>query len=74
MAFVLFACLVGGEEWKFVAERLGFTAPEMRYLDHRTRNPFEAALTHYIERNPMKVGDLHDILTECGMRVLTDIL
>ncbi|XP_044183878.1 uncharacterized protein LOC122964379 [Acropora millepora] len=66
--------LSGGEEWKFVAERLGFTAPEIRYLDHRTRNPFEAALTHYIERNPMKVGDLHDILTECGMRVLTDIL
>lgn len=66
--------LSGGEEWKVVAERLGFTAPEIRYLDHRTRNPFEAALTHYIERNPMKVDDLYDILTECGMPVLADIL
>ena len=70
----LFVCLVGGEEWKFVAERMGFTAPEIRYLDHRTRNPFEAALMHYIQRNPMKVDDLYDILTECEMPVLADIL
>ena len=70
----MFVCLVGGEEWKFVAERMGFTAPEIRYLDHRTRNPFEAALTHYIQRNPMNVDDLYDILTECGMPVLADIL
>ncbi|XP_067018974.1 uncharacterized protein [Acropora muricata] len=66
--------LSGGEEWKFVAERMGFTAPEIRHLDHRTRNPFEAALTHYIQRNPIKVDDLYDILTECGMPVLADIL
>ncbi|XP_074628662.1 uncharacterized protein LOC141886412 [Acropora palmata] len=66
--------LSGGEDWKVVAERMGFTAPEIRYLDHRTRNPFEAALTHCIQMNPMKVDDLYDILTECGMPVLADIL
>ncbi|XP_044169489.1 uncharacterized protein LOC114951217 [Acropora millepora] len=66
--------LSGGEDWKVVAERMGFTAPEIPFLDHRTRNPFEAALAHYIDRNPMKVDDLYDILTECGMPVLADIL
>ena len=71
---VLNASFTGGEDWKVVAERMGFTAPEIRYLDHRTRNPFEAALTHYIQMNPMKVDDLYDILTECGMPVLADIL
>ena len=69
-----FVCLVGGEEWKVVAERLGFTAPEIRFLDQRTRNPFEAALMYHIQRNPMKVDDLYDILTECGYPVLADIL
>ena len=68
------ASFAGGEDWKVVAERMGFTAPEIRFLDHRTRNPFEAALAHYIDRNPMKVDDLYDILTECGMPVLADIL
>ena len=68
------ASFAGGEEWKIVAERMGFTAPEIRYLDHRTRNPFEAALTHYIQMNAMKVDDLYHILTECGMPVLADIL
>ena len=68
------AFFAGGEDWKVVAERMGFTAPEIRFLDHRTRNPFEAALAHYIDRNPMKVDDLYDILTECGMPVLADIL
>ena len=68
------ASFAGGENWKVVAERMGFTAPEIRYLAHRTRNPFEAALMHYIERNPMKVDDLYDILTECGMPMLADIL
>ena len=71
---VLNASFTGGEDWKVVAERMGFTAPEIRYLDHRTRNPFEAALTHCIQMNPMKVDDLYDILTECGMPVLADIL
>ena len=68
------ASFAGGEKWKVVAERMGFTAPEIRYLAHRTRNPFEAALTHYIQRNPMKVDDLYNILTECEMPVLADIL
>ena len=70
----MFVCLVGLEEWKFVAERLGHTAAWIRYFDQRTEDPFEATLMHYIERNPMKVDDLYDILTECGMPALADIL
>ena len=68
------ASFADGEKWKVVAERLGFTAPEIRYLDHHTRNPSEVALKHYIQRNPMNVDDLYDILTECGMPGLADIL
>ncbi|XP_067037362.1 uncharacterized protein [Acropora muricata] len=66
--------LSGGEEWKVVAERLGLNAKEIRYLDVRMRNPFDAALSVVSQRRCMNVDDLYDVLTECGMPVLADIL
>ena len=38
-----FLCIVGGEEWKEVAEGLGLTPREIRFLDNRTLNPFDPA-------------------------------
>ncbi|XP_044175060.1 uncharacterized protein LOC122958332 isoform X2 [Acropora millepora] len=66
--------LSGGEEWKVVAERLGLSAKEIRYLDVRVRNPCEAALSFVSQRHCMNVDDLYDVLNECGMPVLADIL
>ncbi|XP_015754495.1 PREDICTED: uncharacterized protein LOC107334108 [Acropora digitifera] len=39
--------LSGGEEWKVDAERLGFTAAEIRYLELRTMDPYDAVLMRY---------------------------
>ncbi|XP_044173306.1 uncharacterized protein LOC114955872 [Acropora millepora] len=66
--------LSGREEWKIVAERLGLNAKEIRYLDMRIRNPCDAALSVVSQRRCMNVDDLYDVLTECGMPVLADIL
>ena len=70
----LFIYIAGGEEWKVVAERLGLNAKEIRYLDVRIRNPCDAALSVVSQRRYMNVDDLYDVLTECGMPVLADIL
>ncbi|KAL9956222.1 hypothetical protein ACROYT_G037669 [Oculina patagonica] len=62
--------LCGGDEWKLVAERLGFNQAYIRCFDSRYRNPLEVALSccH------MSVGELYDILVECGLPVLADFL
>ena len=67
-------CIAGREEWKIVAERLGLNAKEIRYLDVRIRNPCDAALSVVSQRRCMNVDDLYDVLNECGMPVLADIL
>ena len=69
-----FICIAGREEWKVVAERLGLKAYEIRFYDERVRNPCEAALSDVSQSHRMNVDDLYDVLTECGMPVLADIL
>ena len=61
-------------QWKVVAERLGFRANEIKFLDMRYRNPSEAALAFVTHHHGTNVDDLYDVLTECGMPVLADIL
>ena len=40
----------------------------------RMRNPCDSALSVVSQRSRMNVDDLYDVLTECGMPVLTGIL
>ena len=47
---------------------------EIRFLDMRYRNPSEAVLTYAASYYGTNVDDLYDVLTECGMPVLADIL
>ena len=61
-------------QWKVVAERLGLRAKEITFLDMRYPNPCEAALAFVAQYRGMNVDDLYDVLTECGMPVLADIL
>ena len=61
-------------QWKVVAERLGLRAKEIAFLDMRYPNPSEAALAFVAQYRGMSVDDLYDVLTECGMPVLADIL
>ena len=61
-------------QWKVVAERLGLRAKEIAFLDMRYPNPSEAALFTAAQYRGVNVDDLYDVLTECGMPALADIL
>ena len=67
-------CVTGGEEWKVVAEALGLTPSEIRFLDHRTLNPFDAVLANTCRRRLLTVGELYDLLIEHGFPVIADLL
>ena len=72
---VHFVCITVTEwQWKVVAERLGLRANEIKFLDMRYPNPSEAALTFVAQYRGMNVDYLYDVLTECGMPMLADIL
>lgn len=59
----------------FLAEKLGLTPAEIRFLDNRVLNPCEAALVHARkQRLILNVGDLYDRLVECELPRLADIL
>lgn len=67
-------CIVGGEEWKVVAERLGLTVIEIRFIDKRVLNPFDAVLDYVSQRSYINVDYLYDLLNDCGLPVFADIL
>ncbi|KAL9963881.1 hypothetical protein ACROYT_G027434 [Oculina patagonica] len=66
--------LCGGEDWKVVAEALGLTPQEIRFLDKRTLNPLDAALAFIAKQRHITVGDLYDVLNERGFPMLADLL
>ena len=68
-----FVFVAGGEEWKLVAEALGLTPQEIRFLDKRTLNPLDAALAFVAKQRNITVGDLYDKLSECGFPVIADL-
>ncbi|XP_068692367.1 uncharacterized protein [Montipora capricornis] len=66
--------LSGGEEWKDVAERLGLSPKEIRFLDKRTLNPCDAALAAVSQLHYISADKLYDTLTGCGLPLLADTL
>ncbi|XP_015755712.1 PREDICTED: uncharacterized protein LOC107335204 [Acropora digitifera] len=66
--------LTVGGRWKDVADRLGLRGSEIQFLDERYPNPSEATLDFVAHFYGMNVDGLYDVLTECGMPVLADIL
>ena len=65
---------IGGDEWMMVAERLGLTPAEIRFLDKRCRNPFEEALIYSRSQRYWNVGQLYDVLVDCGFPGFSDVL
>ena len=65
---------IGGDEWKQVAEKLGLTPDEIRFLDFRTRNPADEMLCHLTRHFHVTVGDLYDLLIACELPVMADAL
>jgi len=64
--------LSGGDEWKPIAEKLGLNPQEIRYIDKRLLNPFEAVICYVAGRRGLTVGDLYDVLSDCGVPRLAD--
>ena len=64
--------VLGGHEWEVVAEGLGLTPLEIRFLNNRTLNPFDAALSFIARQRHITVGDLYDLLNELGFPVIAD--
>ena len=65
---------VGGDDWKLFAEKLKLTPPEIRFLDNRTLNPAESVLNYTASRYQITVGHLYDILNDCELPVIADLL
>ena len=57
-----------------VAERLGLSPAEIRFLKKRSRNPFEEALMHCQNHQYLTVGELYDVLVESGYPAYADFL
>lgn len=57
-----------------VAEALGLTPSEIRFLDKRTLNPLDAALGFIARQRCITVGDLYDLLNKHGFPVIADFL
>ena len=73
-SFNLIVLRIGGDEWKQVAEKVGFTPDEIRYLDNRTLNPADAMLGYITSHYHVTVGDLYDLLTACELPIMADLL
>ena len=70
----MISIFLGGDEWMVVAERLGLTPAEIRFLERRCRNPFEIALAHSRNQHYLDVGQLYDVLVDCGFPRFADLL
>ena len=65
---------VAGDQWEIVAEKLGFTPQEIRFLDKRTLNPAEALIGSIANQRYLSVGELYDVLCDCDLPVVADLL
>ena len=65
---------VTADQWEIVAEKLGFTPQEIRFLDKRTLNPADALIGYIANQRYLSVGELYDVLCDCDLPVVADLL
>ncbi|XP_074606683.1 uncharacterized protein LOC141859725 isoform X2 [Acropora palmata] len=66
--------LSGRDDWKLVAEELGLPPVEIRFLDNRTTNPADVALSTVASQRLFTVGNLYDVLAACNLPLIADDL
>ena len=66
--------LLGLDDWELFAEKLGLTPEEIRFLDKRTRNQVLEVLIYATQKYIITVGDLYDVLKDCGLPIIADFL
>ena len=57
-----------------VAEKLGLNPREIRFLDDRYNSPVEALLAFVPNQRYLSVGELYQVLCDCGIPVIADQL
>ena len=67
-------CHLDTDEWMMIAEQLDMTPAEIRFLDKRMLNPFDAALSFVSKWRFISVGLLYDLLNESMLPALADLL
>ena len=70
----LFVIVAGSGEWRLVAEKLGLSFIEIRFLDNRTLNPAEAMLSLIANQRHFCVGELYQVLCDCELPAVADLL
>lgn len=70
----LFVIVAGGDDWKLVAEILGLNPEEIRYVERRTLNPADALLGFIANQRYLSVGELYQILCDCELPAVADLL
>ena len=71
---MVFLYVAGGDDWKIVAEELGLTPLEIRFLDNRAMNPADVALSYVASQRLFTVGSLYDVLAGCSLPLIADDL
>ena len=66
--------VVGGDEWKLLAERLGFSQIEIRFLDKRVMNPSAVILDAVGKYRHLSVGEIYDTLVDCELPAVADLM
>ena len=66
--------VVGGDEWKLLAERLGFSQIEIRFLDKRVMNPSDVILGAVGKHRHLSVGEIYDTLVDCELPAIADLM
>ena len=72
--WLVFRYVAGGDDWKIVAEELGLTPLEIRFLDNRAMNPADVALSYVASQRLFTVGNLYDVLAGCSLPLIADDL
>ncbi|XP_048586963.1 uncharacterized protein LOC5503897 isoform X2 [Nematostella vectensis] len=60
--------------WKRFADKIGMSTDDIKYLDQRTDNPADGALSKWELRTNLSIGHLYDMLNELGMPLIADRL
>ena len=71
---LVFLYVAGGDDWKIVAEKLGLTPLEIRFLDNRVLNPADVAQSYVASQRLLTVGNLYDVLAACNLPLIADDL
>lgn len=66
--------LTAQDEWQIVAAKVGLTNDEIKLLNSRNKEPAEAVLSHWEVRSGTTVGALYDLLVDCGLYSVADML